>query len=78
MNRQRRIHVHGEAEERPDCQISGCDRPGAVAHKTRSRGSEEPVRQQYVCRFHGRVITGLKVLLVMIAVGGFLGVVYVL
>ncbi len=49
--------------EEPECQISGCDRPGAVPRNVRGDDPEEPIAKHYVCRYHHRLFLGVKVVL---------------
>ncbi len=46
------------------CQVPGCDRPGAVAQKMPDPSAAEPIRREYVCRYHHRVFLGIKVVMV--------------
>jgi hypothetical protein len=59
-------------EEDPDCQISGCDRPGTVPWKIREHGTDEPPVQHLVCQFHHRLILGVKITVAVLVIAIFL------
>lgn len=66
-----------EAEEpEPDCQISGCDRPGEVPRKIRDRNSEDEAFEHYLCRFHYRVLLGVKIAIAILVVAVFLAALF--
>ncbi|WP_290810968.1 hypothetical protein [Halovivax sp.] len=56
----------------PDCQVDGCDRPGAVPRTFRGDGSDEPTTPRYVCRFHHRVFVGVRALVLALLIVVFL------
>lgn len=67
------IGLGGVAEEPdPDCHIDGCDRPGAVPRKMRGRDEEGPTFEHHLCRFHYRVLLGVKVTVAAVVLGVFL------
>ena len=62
----------GEGVDDPDCQIDGCDRAGAVPRTFHSDNAVEPTSQRYVCRYHHRVLVGLRLVIIAAVIAVFL------
>lgn len=63
-------------EEEPECQIKGCDRPGAVGKKLAGRGEGEQAVERFVCEYHHRLLFRLRVAIASVAVLALLVAIY--
>lgn len=68
--------VEGDAIE-PECQIRGCERPGAVPRKMSAQGGDDQAREEFVCRYHHRTLLAMKVGIVVVALAVLIGAIYV-
>ena len=56
----------------PDCQITGCDRPGEIPQKVRGDDPEEPLAKHYICQYHHRLFLAIKITVALVLIGIFL------
>lgn len=68
--------AEGEAVE-PECQIRGCERAGAVPRKMSGQEDDDQARDEYVCRYHHRILLAMKGAVVVVALAVLTGAIYV-
>lgn len=70
----------GEAEGEdvaPECRIAGCGRTGAVPRKMPDVGRDDRAREEYVCRYHHRILLAMKAGIAAAAIAILVAAIYV-